>query len=610
MWLNRAVKVLYSFLMVFVAIGAICSSNLDVTALPPAVFVSIVVIVFLVFVVLSVPVFRQTSGKLIKSMFGILKGHLKLCAAVFLLLMIIYQILLIATIRADPGFDASNVLALIRYSFGNINYSVSESYISTYWNNQFYYLVLYAISKITGGPYVAVWDLFNLACIDISIVLTALAANKKYGRDYGFTTLFFGGLLLGFSPIVLVPYTDTIVLPFVSAGLLLLAFYKPELSIARHLVMGVLIGCMIGLAYLMKLSSIIPFIAAVLVFCLWVFPSLLRFAKTKGLEINIEEENHKSRKAHEDQPLQEQSVPLGDTKTAILVKTGSLVLVCILAFVSITSVFEMYTEKQSVFINDKENRFPITHYIMMGMSKPNGSYSVSDVVATDEAGNYDQKVAFNLSVIKTRLEDFGLSGYLKFLVKKFTLNTADGTFYFNREGQSPQYKNLESQGWLEQGLAKLYFTDGDYFSVFSFYSQLVWVFAVFLLICSFRRNDAFTCMLRLAVIGALVFLLLFEGGRSRYLVQFLPVFCMLCSLGLSALVKTHHSTESTPDKIEDEIDLQGMEEAKNRDKIKIVTGRTGGAVKTCDSPPIFSTLSWFFFCLYTPLKECLCQTTK
>lgn len=56
-----------------------------------------------------------------------------------------------------------------------------------------------------------------------------------------------------------------------------------------------------------------------------------------------------------------------------------------------------------------------------------------------------------------------------------------------------------------------------------------------------RRNDlieaAIPAWLTLSILGGYTFLLLFEGGRSRYLIQYLPLMLMASALGWEALRK-------------------------------------------------------------------------
>lgn len=43
-------------------------------------------------------------------------------------------------------------------------------------------------------------------------------------------------------------------------------------------------------------------------------------------------------------------------------------------------------------------------------------------------------------------------------------------------------------------------------------------------------------LLKYTVIGFFVFLLLFEGGRSRYIIQFLPFLLILSSIGVDNFI--------------------------------------------------------------------------
>ncbi|WP_081780100.1 hypothetical protein [Ligilactobacillus apodemi] len=48
--------------------------------------------------------------------------------------------------------------------------------------------------------------------------------------------------------------------------------------------------------------------------------------------------------------------------------------------------------------------------------------------------------------------------------------------------------------------------------------------------CHFKQTDPIVQMLKLTLIGGFLYLLLFEGGRSRYMIQFLPSLLILATL--------------------------------------------------------------------------------
>jgi len=509
-WINRIVKGIFSLFAVAILVSALLSRNLDVTQLPKKFLIILVVCIVLLIAILAIPPLRHRAKKIVVSVFKTIKNHLLAFAIIFCSLIILYQSILVLSIYAPPGFDPSYMMNLIWLKLHDPSQAMSYNYLSELTNNQLFFFVIYALALLTGGPHLGVLGLFNMICIDISILFTALAAYKKFGRSYGYATLFFSGLLLGFSPVVLITYTDTTVLPFVSFGLWLLASYKTVFSLQKQMAFGISLGSMFALTYLMKPSAIMPFIAAVIVFCLWVFQMIYQVLKqTKRI------------------------------KTTSAIRIGSFLLAGALTFVGINFLFGKFVEEQTIFDYHDEMRMPLTHFAMMGLSQPHGGYSSADFQATRDAGDYNQKVAYNISTIKSRLESFGFTGYLSFLAQKYYYNTADGSFGFRKEGGSPLYQNRisDSDNLATKLLGRLYFSDGSYFTIYQFYSQIIWLFLVVLMLCSISSSSSYTRILWIAFMGGLIFLLIFEGGRSRYLIQFLPLCSILCSLGLHAVVK-------------------------------------------------------------------------
>lgn len=74
------------------------------------------------------------------------------------------------------------------------------------------------------------------------------------------------------------------------------------------------------------------------------------------------------------------------------------------------------------------------------------------------------------------------------------------------------------------------YPDGKYLYDFKFIAQFIWLIGLVILLLGFNDRRYFVQVLRLSLIGAFVFLLIFEGGRSRYMIQFLPAIIMLITL--------------------------------------------------------------------------------
>ncbi|MBF1708474.1 MAG: hypothetical protein HXO91_08060, partial [Streptococcus sanguinis] len=65
--------------------------------------------------------------------------------------------------------------------------------------------------------------------------------------------------------------------------------------------------------------------------------------------------------------------------------------------------------------------------------------------------------------------------------------------------------------------------------------QLVWIvmsLGLVMTLWKYRPDDRVN-FLNLAVFGGLLFLQIFEGGKTRYLIQFLPQILLVSALGLS-----------------------------------------------------------------------------
>ncbi|MDU3280432.1 MAG: hypothetical protein E7E91_13645, partial [Staphylococcus aureus] len=72
---------------------------------------------------------------------------------------------------------------------------------------------------------------------------------------------------------------------------------------------------------------------------------------------------------------------------------------------------------------------------------------------------------------------------------------------------------------------------------------ILWIFTLFgmyLTTVSFDKKQISyrEIIIKLTIIGAMMFLLLFEGGRSRYLIQFLPFFYLLSAIGWESVLTT------------------------------------------------------------------------
>ena len=178
---------------------------------------------------------------------------------------------------------------------------------------------------------------------------------------------------------------------------------------------------------------------------------------------------------------------------------------------------------------------PNTHWIMMGLNKPEsmggtdegwGGYSRYDDNFTKSYLGYDAKKEANLKVIKQRLENYGLGGYLSFLYKKLEYTWADGAYYVPvKLERSPVRITALHQ----------YVLDGGNNTVFRTFTQTVHFITMLMIavnsFCRWKKKDTRTRALELSLLGLIFFLMVWET-RSRYVVMYIPVLLVVAAKGL------------------------------------------------------------------------------
>lgn len=128
--------------------------------------------------------------------------------------------------------------------------------------------------------------------------------------------------------------------------------------------------------------------------------------------------------------------------------------------------------------------------------------------------------------------------------KKKIKNTQNGTFGWGEEG------NYLYQLFKQKGLNQL---QKKQRKIFMFYKgqqvqgasvnwtghkltiQMIWLVVLIGILFSLRMNSFRIQLFKLSVLGGMLFLLIFEGGRSRYLIQFLPFLFVLSGAGMNNL---------------------------------------------------------------------------
>lgn len=448
----------------------------------------IVVIVSVICGVLYIA-FRYYSSSFIKKIRSFFQ--IKLIKYSLAVLLISLQIIIALKLKAPTGFDPGGIMNQATYtSLSNSG----QSYLSRYPNNLLLFFLEKLIFVLAGRPsainFLAVLIILNIVVLDLTIVINYLILNifnpkKIQILIFGFLSITF----FVFTPWIIVFYSDTLVLLPNSILCYLLLTYFRHSNTKWYLLRGLEIGITLWFAYHLKPTSVIILLAGVIVLIL--------------------------------------SKSIRKTKIVILL-LSSLILAT--SFIVLQQEFTQLTNQQKIVHLDRNARFTAVHFMMMGLQKT-GRYSRTDVINSINQPTVSKRTAYNKKIIFQRLKAFGVKGYIKFLIKKNYYNTSDGTLGWGKEGNFL----IDHYPTQHRFIKSFFYPNAQRQIYYRVFCQVVWVFVSFGILLTISISGSRILMLQLAFAGLLLFLLLFEGGRSRYLIQFLPIILMLASIGYARL---------------------------------------------------------------------------
>ncbi|MBO1308705.1 hypothetical protein JZO70_21200 [Enterococcus sp. 669A] len=502
--IEKSVILLFCFSMIITLFGSFRSSILfspDMKAGP------LLVLLFVFFLVSCVMVYKGFRYRL-NNAFLYLKDRFwanrRIITLLLSILVFIAQLIVIKTVSAPISWDVGSI-------YGGVQAMPDSEYISNYLsinpNNSFFFFIMYLCNKImnflvSGNIGWVHWQLFNALVLDISFVVLSKAASNLFSVKIGYTVFYFSLFSLSLSPWILVPYTDTFSFGLISSIFLIYSIYRCSIKKSAKVVLRILLSVLIGLAFLLKPSSIIFFIAWTLF---------------KAVELIYEEK--KSVQVH---------------KLFVFIQS-------IILFLSAIIFFNLFLNHQKLVSIDDEQAKPSIHFIMMGM-KNDGGYNQEDVDTVNAINGKENKKAYISKEIRMRLKDFGFLGYMKFLMKKHFNNTSNGDFGWGRDGR-PQVPGEVATSKFQSILRDWYYQQGNRVNNIRFFMHIIWLgvlssslFTVFIK-TSDKKMSQLIYIMMLSVIGIFLYLLIFEGGRSRYLIQYLPIFFMLAGIGAQTLIQ-------------------------------------------------------------------------
>lgn len=186
---------------------------------------------------------------------------------------------------------------------------------------------------------------------------------------------------------------------------------------------------------------------------------------------------------------------------------------------------------------DSSKTMPANHFVAMGMTGT-GGFNANDVSVNKKIKNPQKRKEYNNNLIKQRLGKFGVAGYTKFLILKQVNDTSDAGFGWGMDAGQGYLMPFGEKNKI-QGFTRKIFLNKNNTSVDinwnggKIISQIIWSIVLAAVIYAVTKFKNGYLILKLTILGSFIFLLLFEGGRSRYLIQFLPYIFTLAGIGIS-----------------------------------------------------------------------------
>lgn len=405
---------------------------------------------------------------------------------IILAVILVLQIVWLFVVMKNHVFPATDLATNTEEAFGLLergSYDENSS-AAIYPFNRTHTIILFAYYKVLSGIGLeCFWEaslVLALICMDISVLFSCKIARIITGiRGECIFALF-----CFLNPVVYLClpyyYTSVTSLPFMMASAYFIIKLIKEENCRKGILYGILVGALSAFGYLIRGTALFPLIALV-VYGICVI--------RKGTDIK-----------------------------RVLLRLGVIFVFFCLVFVlwkGITKHYDLYDRSES--------RLTIMHTLMMSL-QGDGGYVQSDVDYSLSFEKKEEREAANLRVIKKRLSEMGVAGYLNLTGEKVKHNWAEG---------NERYTN-----WYPLTFR---YISGERRDFLMMYSQVlrvvVWLFmGINICICLKRKTKGFGFLGLITMFGAFV-LHAFIETNPQYSVPFLLIMSLTAVEGIVGLGK-------------------------------------------------------------------------
>lgn len=405
------------------------------------------------------------------------------------IVMLILQIYLVFELRYKPVHDSLYVDTAARNfaydgNFENMYNGIEHKskYFSRFPNNWGILLLLSFIYRIVflifgRVPYMTT-KMLNIILIQISVFFMFLTAKLIFkDKPRQIFSAVFAAIMPVFYLYTPIFYTDTLTMPFVIAAVYCFLRSIKAKSRKSAVLWTISSALLVGVGYTFKGSLCVILVALV----------IYGFMKKKALSAFL---------------------------SAVSLVTA-LVLCNMLVF-NLGLAMGISTPQKL-----ERERIPTVHWVMMSLVG-NGGFNVEEYRYTISFKSYDEKKAANIERIKQHISDYTPRGFIDHLVEKSNFTWNSGKYYAVHHLDDCKKSSLHTM--IKSG------------RLFRIYCDTVHLLMILLMLFSFiggamKKRCTPMFLIRLAVFGLTLFLLIWET-RSRYLVNFLPLFILMSADGM------------------------------------------------------------------------------
>lgn len=409
-------------------------------------------------------------------------------------ILIIFQLFLTLTSLGLASADTSIIYNIAT----NHSFSMETDYLSFFPNNFFlifWFKLNYLFFSNNTILALAIW---NIIFIDSSIYFVAKTNELLYKKTSAKIAFVLMILIIGVSPQYIYTYSDSITLFLLSFAILMLSI---SLKI-NNIIYILFSGITFGIAFGFRPTVMIPIIAIALVFMIGVVQKKI----TKHLFI--------------------------------------FSLIFVISFSGVVVSNKLLLNSQKIIKYEEQKNRTLLYFVNLGLTYSGNNHGeISNDVLESEGDNRNSEA---LKEINERLDNYKYESFIGHLYYKYYWMIGEGMFGWVQERVLSE-KQLISNSLISKfqhsriaALVRSYvYVDGVNYLLYPMFIQFVWIIITVGLIIStfnFKSSNFFLLSSELAIFGGLLFLFIFEAGRTRYLIQFLPFIITLSSSGIDYLI--------------------------------------------------------------------------